>query len=67
MEKDIIERLYDISERPDCEYSSVLYDAVNEIEGLRKALVYSDEHAAKIERLLWESLQEHIKLIEEKK
>ena len=35
MEKDIIERLYDISARPDCEYSTVLYDAVTEIERLR--------------------------------
>lgn len=38
MEKDIIERLYDISARPDCEYSTVLYDAVTEIERLRAAL-----------------------------
>jgi len=38
MEKDIIERLYDISERPDCEYSTELYDAVSEIERLRAAL-----------------------------
>ena len=38
MEKDIIERLYDISERPDCEYSTVLYDAVTEIERLRLTL-----------------------------
>jgi hypothetical protein len=38
MEKDIIERLYDISERPDCEYSTVLYDAVTEIEHLRREI-----------------------------
>jgi hypothetical protein len=38
MEKDIIERLYDISERPDCEYSSVLYDAVTEIERLESVM-----------------------------
>jgi hypothetical protein len=44
-----------------------LAEAEAEIERLRKALVYSDEHAAKIEKMLWESLQEHIKLIEEKK